>query len=84
MTMPNPRPRVYIESMVRRTSLELDEALLAQAQLALGTSGVKDTVEAAFHEVVRRRLRDRLAQRIASAEGVDLNPALLAEIRPTR
>ena len=70
--------------MVRRTTIEIDDALLEQAQEALGTKGLKETVDTAFREVVRRFLRDRLARRIETGEGVDRSPALLAESRPTR
>jgi Arc/MetJ family transcription regulator len=62
----------------------LDDALLAQAQAALGTGGIRDTIEGAFREVVRRRLRDRLAERIRTGEGVDRGPALLDASRPQR
>lgn len=70
--------------MTRRTSVDLDEELLAQAQSVLGTRGVRDTVEAAFREVVRRALRHRLADRIESAAGVDRSTQLLDESRPRR
>jgi Arc/MetJ family transcription regulator len=70
--------------MTRRTTLEIDDVLLRQAQGALGTTGLKDTVEKAFREVIRRRLRDRLAERIVAGTGVDRSPDLLADSRPTR
>ena len=69
--------------MARRTTIEVDDALLRQAQKALGTKGLKDTVDTAFREVVRRYLRDRLARRIESGEGVDRSSQLLAQSRPT-
>ena len=70
--------------MSRRTTLEVDDALLSRAQVALGTSGLKDTVEKAFQEAVRRHLRERLADRIATGQGIDRSPQLLAESRPQR
>jgi Arc/MetJ family transcription regulator len=70
--------------VTRRTTLEIDDALLRQAQGALGTTGLKDTVEKAFREAIRRHLRDRLADRIEAGTGVDRSPELLAESRPTR
>jgi Arc/MetJ family transcription regulator len=70
--------------MVRRTTVEIDDALLRQAQGALGTTGVKDTVEEAFRQAIRRHLRDRLAERIDEGAGVDRSPELLAEVRPQR
>ena len=63
--------------MGRRTTLEVDDVLLRQAQGALGTKGLKDTVDKAFREVIRRRLRGRLAQRIDA--GTTLTAAALTK-----
>lgn len=50
--------------MARRTTVTLDDAVLGEAQVALGTVGIQDTVEKALAEAVRRhRLRD-LADRM--------------------
>ena len=70
--------------MPRRTTIEIDDELLSRAQAALGTRGLKDTVEKAFHEAIRRDLRQRLAARIETGEGIDRSPELLDETRPTR
>jgi Arc/MetJ family transcription regulator len=70
--------------MTRRTTLDVDDALLRRAQAALGTTGLKDTVESAFREVIRRSLRDRLGQRIATGAGVDRSPDILDQTRPHR
>lgn len=75
---------VYTQLMARRTTLMVDDALLARAQEALGTEGLKDTVEMAFREAIRRHLRSRLADRILSGDGIDRSPELLEEIRPGR
>ena len=69
---------------MRRTTIEIEDALLRQAQEALGTKGLKATVDRAFREVVRQMLRRRLAKRIEEGEGVDRSPELLAESRPQR
>lgn len=66
---------------MRRTSLEIDEDRLAQAQRILGTSGVKDTVDRALEEVLRSDLRRRLAARLRSGEGVDLGVDILESSR---
>lgn len=66
---------------MRRTSIELDEAQLKKAQEALGTTGVKDTVERAFEEVIRAELRRRLAERIRSHEGLERGPEILEATR---
>ncbi len=70
--------------MTRRTTLDVDDVLLRRAQEALGTAGLKDTVDSALREAVRHHLRRRLATRIETREGIDLSPATLAESRPTR
>lgn len=75
---------IYILYMSRRTTLEVEDALLSQAQKALGTKGLKETVDKAFQEAVRRYLRERLAARILSGTGIDRSPELLAESRPSR
>jgi Arc/MetJ family transcription regulator len=70
--------------MTRRTTIQVDDELLRQAQKALGTKGLKETVDRAFEEAIRRDLRDRLARRIETGTGVDRSPELLAESRPIR
>lgn len=70
--------------MTRRTTIDVDDELLRRAQAALGTSGLKDTVDAALRAAVRQSLRERLARRIASGEGIDRSAEMLAESRPTR
>jgi Arc/MetJ family transcription regulator len=70
--------------MPRRTTIEVDDELLRRAQEALGTSGLKDTVEKAFREAIRRNLREGLAVRIETGAGIDRSPALQDESRPTR
>ena len=41
--------------MIKRTSLNLDTSLVAEARDALGTSGTTETVHAALREAVRRQ-----------------------------
>ena len=70
--------------MVQRTTIEIDEGLLADAKKVLGTTGIKDTVDTALHEVIRRSLRRRLAERIENGTGIDRSPEMLRRTRPTR
>jgi Arc/MetJ family transcription regulator len=70
--------------VTRRTTLDVDDELLASAQVALGTHGLKATVDAAFREAIRRSLRERLADRIDTGAGIDRSPELLAKTRPER
>lgn len=67
--------------MVRRTSIEFDDALLAEAQRILGTVGVRDTVEAAWRELVRREKLAQLAQDLSAGRLLDADPDLVADAR---
>jgi len=69
---------------MRRTSLEIDEELLSRAQRVLGTTGVKDTVDRAFEEVLQADLRRRLAERVRSGKGIDRGEEILSAVRTWR
>ena len=66
---------------MRRTSLEIDEDRLTRVQRVLGTTGIKDTIEKAFDQVLRADLLRRLARRVTSGEGVDRTTEVLDESR---
>jgi Arc/MetJ family transcription regulator len=57
--------------VARRTSIIVDDTLLEEAQAALGTRGLKETVEAAFREAIRARRRRQLVNRLQDPEGFD-------------
>ena len=57
--MPDIAASGYIDC-VRRTTLDIDEDMLAKAREILGTRGVKDTVDEALREVVRMEAGRRL------------------------
>ena len=61
--------------MARRTTLNVNDDLLAEARTILGTSGLKDTVDAALLEVIRAARRRALAERLRTSEGLDLDAA---------
>lgn len=65
---------------VKRTSLNLDLGLVADARGVLGTSGTTDTVHEALREVVRRERLRRLAEWTFD----DLTPEVLEELRRPR
>jgi hypothetical protein len=66
--------------MVKRTSLNLELDLVAEARAILDTRGITDTVHGALAEVVRReRLRQLPAERFD-----DLTPVDLRQLRTTR
>jgi len=66
--------------MVKRTSLNLDVDLVAQAREVLGSNGTTDTIHRALEDVVRRE-RPR---RLAAEPFEDLTPEALAELRKPR
>lgn len=70
--------------MAKRTTIEIDEELLAKAQAALGTLGLKATVDRALAEAVRASLRRRLAERLATADGLDFSPEVQKAARSWR
>jgi hypothetical protein len=66
--------------MVKRTSLNLELELVAQAREVLGTNGTTDTIHRALEDVVRReRLRALTEERFD-----DLTPEALDKLRATR
>ena len=50
-------------SEIRRTSMNLDLGLVAEARDVLGTNGTTETVRAALEDVIRRDKLRRLAAR---------------------
>lgn len=56
----------------RKTSVVIDEDILAAAQEALRTATVRETIERALLEVVRARARRRETAALARMEGMDL------------
>lgn len=71
---------MYAVIVVKRTSLNLELDLVAEARRVLGTRGTTDTVHRALEEVVRQEKLRRLAERTFE----DLTPEALAELRRWR
>ena len=64
----------------RKTSVEIDQALLERARDALGTSTLKETIEEAFLEVLRERARRDEVVALGDMRGMDLdNPEIMAK-----
>jgi Arc/MetJ family transcription regulator len=59
----------------RKTSVEIDEDLLAEVREILETSTVKETIDEAFREVVRRRARREEIVALETMQGMDLDQA---------
>lgn len=79
--MPNTAQAGYIDS-VRRTTLDIDEDMLSKAREILGTRGVKDTVNEALLEVVRREAGKRLMAWLKENEDLR-NPEIMEKAWPT-
>lgn len=60
---------------MHRTTLVLDVKKLAKVRRVLGTTGIKDTVERAFDEILAMEVRKRAVARLVSQEGLDLADA---------
>lgn len=65
----------------RKTTVEIDEELLARAQDALGTKGIKETIDKALHEAWRWVMLRELAEQLRTGDGLDLGPEMLQEVR---
>jgi Arc/MetJ family transcription regulator len=66
--------------MVKRTSLNLEFELVAQAREVLGTTGTTETIHRALEDVVRRERLRALTERTFE----DLTPEALADLRRWR
>jgi Arc/MetJ family transcription regulator len=75
-----PSLRCIIFDVIKRTNINLDVELVAEAAARLGTHGNTDTVHAAMRDVVARARRRGLAER----EFTELTPEALAELRAPR
>ena len=66
--------------VIKRTSLNLDLELVAEAREVIGSNGTTDKVHRALEEVVRQEKLRRLAERDLS----ELTPEVLEGLRTTR
>ncbi len=66
---------------VKRTTLDIDEEMLGKAREILGTRGIRDTVDEALREVVRREAGDRLMTWLKENEDLR-NPEVMAKAWP--
>jgi Arc/MetJ family transcription regulator len=78
--MPSSAASGYIDG-VRRTTLDIDEDMLSKAREILGTRGVKDTVDEALREVVRREAGTRLIAWLKENEDLR-NPEIMDRAWP--
>lgn len=57
---------------MRKTSVEIDDHLIAQARRVLGTSSIKETIDSALREIVRAAARRQEVQALAAMDDLDL------------
>lgn len=57
---------------MHRTTIVLDQKKLARVRKVLGTTGIKETVERAFDEILAMELRKRAVERLIKMQGIDL------------
>lgn len=55
-----------------KTSVEIDNDLLEQARILLGTSSVRETIDCALLEVVRAAARRQEVEALATMDELDL------------
>lgn len=60
---------------MRKTSVEIDEHLIEQAKVLLGTVSIKETIDSALREIVRRDVRRQEIVALAEMDGLDLSDA---------
>jgi Arc/MetJ family transcription regulator len=58
---------------VRKTTIVIDDELIAEAKEALGTTGLKETIDAALTEAVKARARREHVERLRTMRGLDLD-----------
>lgn len=64
---------------LRKTSVEIDEELMAEAQRILSTETIKDTIHEAFLALVRQEARKADVQALSQLKGMDLaDPEIMA------
>ena len=65
--------------MARKTSVVIDEDLLARVRQILATRTIRETVEQAFHEVIRAQARREEVRTLETMKGLDLaDPDIMA------
>jgi len=63
-----------------RRTVVIDDRLLEEAREALGTRGVRETIEAGLREVIRKRRLEELRRSLGTIE-LDLTPEELERLR---
>ncbi len=69
--------------LVQRPTVEFDSERLAEVRKLLGTTGIKDTIDAAFDQIVRQARRIALLDQLRDPEKFDFSDEVTSQARPT-
>ena len=58
-----------------KTSVDIDERLIEQAKVLLGTVSIKETIDSALWEVIRMNARRQEIRALVEMDGLDLSDA---------
>lgn len=63
---------------MRKTTVAIDDELVARVRILLGTSSIRETIDSALREVERREARRREIRALIDMDGLDLSdPAVM-------
>jgi Arc/MetJ family transcription regulator len=68
--------------MVQRTTVEFDLERLAEVRKLLGTTGIKDTIDAAFDQIIRQARRMALLDQLRDPDKFDFTEEVFRQARP--
>ena len=60
------------EAPLRKTTVEIDDDLIARVRVLLGTSTIKETIDTALREVERQEARLKEIKALIGMDGLDL------------
>ena len=58
---------------MRKTSVVIDDQLIARVRMLLGTSSIRETIDKALREVERREARRQEIRALIEMDGLDLS-----------
>lgn len=65
---------------MRKTTVAIDDELVARVRILLGTSSIRETIDSALREVERREARRREIRALIDMDGIDLSdPAVMSK-----
>lgn len=58
---------------MRKTSVEIDDKLIEEVRVLLGTSSIKETIDSALREILRREARRQEIEALVNMDGLELS-----------